>query len=237
LLCFLLCRSYFLPILGGLDFIGLYAKLQRLPAIERSLKRCIAFVASHHFGRAGSPSASLSDPHVFLLGVDELTKCYVQSGSFSTDVISASINAVLTAVGSLMDSYTNLLDGRRLIILPVVTSLSQVIMGPYTHASQRPITWIPLPPLVSAADQMLLTLDIKKTTHPLAAKAVSMLCDYVGGHGRMLQALAAILIRRRETLLNSELRCLNDMASLLISDELLQAYLASWPCSNFCVLK
>jgi hypothetical protein len=53
----------------------------------------------------------------------------------------------------------------------------------------------------------------------------------------MLQALAAILIRRRETLLNSELRCLNDMASLLISDELLQAYLASWPCSNFCVLK
>ncbi len=225
MLCFLLCRSYFLPILGGLDFIDLYARLEKLPAIERTLDMCIAFVASHHFGRAGSPSASLSDPHVFLLGVDELTKCYVQSGSFSTDVISASINAVLRAVGSLMDSYTNLLDGRRLIILPVVTSLSQVIMVPYTHASQRPITWIPLPPLVSASNYMIDLLEIDRKTHPQAAQAVSMLCDYVGGHGRMLEGLASILTEERKMVEYHNLRYMNIIAIRLSSMILLQNYL------------
>jgi len=72
---------------------------------------------------------------------------------------------------------------------------------------------------------MIDLLEIDRKTHPQAAQAVSMLCDYVGGHGRMLEGLASILTEERKMVEYHNLRYMNIIAIRLSSNILLQNYL------------
>jgi hypothetical protein len=124
---------------------------------------------------------------VLFFGVDELIK-------------HPSYADVLTKVGSTMDTVWTLFSSnpesqqpRQLIVLPVVTSLSSLVVHEsVTPISNRGVAWIPLGPLRGAAEHIA-KLFPQLDGSVLVQKALRILCTDLGEHGRMLEKLVDYL--------------------------------------------
>jgi hypothetical protein len=85
-----------------------------------------------------------------------------------------------TCVGLLMNSW-HVAGGRKFAIMPVVTSLSQIIVGNTTQRSNRSINWIPLQPLADVHVEVCKALFGKNVKVEDSVKqAVHSLCMFLG---------------------------------------------------------
>ena len=169
------------------------------------LEACIQFAATHFFKRvdasatavaevssapsepSDSSSSLVQSPRLVLLLVDEVSKAggHLAEGTNSS--------CILTSVGSLLDQQRKSEDGRPLVIVPVVSSLSQKLMDDHKTSSGRTIRLIPLPvSLVGVVNEMKELLGLSPEYHTL----IEWLCSQVLLHGRMLEAIIAILSER-----------------------------------------
>jgi hypothetical protein len=151
---------------------------------------CIQFIVSHFVStQAGNyasqscdstevvPSPSSSGPVLVLLMVDELAKSNCE-------------DKIIAAVGSILDESPRLADGRKCLVLPVFTSLHETKLTDLLTGSQRAIKKVPLRvALTSAPAAMKALLAAPPELHPL----IDVLCNDVGCHGRMLEAIADLL--------------------------------------------
>lgn len=208
------------------DFSSFFLAFMALDLSKVSLQNCVRFVANHFFQRSadasasstsaahtGAATSSSSPPLLVLFMVDELTKSQREDD-------------ILRLIGDILDTEQTLHDGRRFTVLPVFTSLSQVRMTSLCSKSNRGFLVVPLPvPLPGASEALKSLLDLK----PQQGVLIDALYRDVGGHGRMLEAIARTLalgsdIRSRlDASYLSPLTFLREIHSHLMSTETLSS--------------
>ena len=139
-----------------------------------------------------APIAPYEKPVVVMLLVDELSK-------------SKSEVEVLELTGSVLDVPGRLDDGRKYVVLPLFTSVSETVIRSASKKSQRVIVPLPMAVSLTSAPAYLLT---KLNMPPAFECLIEMLCRDVGYHGRMLEAIASIL--EAETVLRDEVLAQSD---------------------------
>jgi hypothetical protein len=190
-------------------------------AMGFTLLTSLAFVAEHYFQGSRSVPAR---PRLLILGVDEISKTCLDNIPLQEH---RHINRMVSLIGKTMDQ--DVVSGPSPVFaFPVVTSLSQVAINRTFTASTRAISWIPLGALTGAASHVVRSLGIA-TSDTIAVRAVEMLCQYVGEHGRLLEILINVL-RSRDGFLLQKLQllgpgALSTVCAFLESDSLVKAYL------------
>jgi hypothetical protein len=142
---------------------------------------------------------------LLFIGVDELIKF-------------PSHPELLSLVGSTMDRVwefhvPNIVGKCPLIILPLVTSLSSLVVDrSVTPISNRDVAWIPLGPLFGAAEHIIEVEPLLFDSDASAQKALRILCIDLGEHGRMLEKLLEYL--KEDGNKNLNLLCDNGMSEV-----------------------
>ena len=116
---------------------------------------------------------SQSSFQVILLGVDEISKSKCEQ-------------ELLTLLGQISDKRIR----RRIIVIPIVTSLSQRLVYEGLTGTDRVVNFIPLPAYLPGAAEMLM---LKLGLHPNFGPMIKAICRSLGNHGRMLEVLHDIL--------------------------------------------
>jgi hypothetical protein len=134
-----------------------------------------------------------------ILGIDEIIK----SRRFEPETKVADetfVTRSISRIGQWSDGVFSVSGtDRKFVLVPVITSLSQLIVGNSTKHSGRIISWIPLSPLHSVADQICEKLQLVQASDK---QAIEMLCTYLGNHGRLVEILVELLQSMRSYLLN-----------------------------------
>ncbi len=173
-------------------FAGFFQHLISLDFSRISAHDCLLLIAELAFPAPSSPPSSSLSPtdisataasssaftaessyRVILLGVDEISKseCEVE---------------LLKLIGKISDE--RLLQ--RIVVLPIVTSLSQSLLFQGLTGTDRVVNFIPLPVYLPGADAMLMDkLKLQSRYAPI----IETLCRSLGNHGRMLEVLHDIL--------------------------------------------
>ena len=211
---------YFRSLLSPMSFASFKTKFAQ-SAMEFTLLTSLAFVAEHYF--LGSRSVP-ARPRLLILGIDEISKTCLDNIPLPEQ---RHINRMISFIGKTMDQ--NIVSGPSpVFVFPIVTSLSQVAINRTCTASTRAISWIPLGALTGAASHVVRALGIA-TSNTSAVRAVEMLCQYVGEHGRLLEILINVL-RSRDGSLLQKLQllgpgALSTVCAFLESDSMVKAYM------------
>jgi hypothetical protein len=162
--------------------------------LDLSVQECVAIIYRHFSSRSINQAASHPDhPGVFIIGVDELIKSESTTDKLTEDVMGRLAKSI-SAIGSWMDQRC-LVDGRRqLIVIPVVTSLSQLLVDDAAPLSGRSITWIPLSPLYGVSHHVCKALGLgEDAAHARHRQTIDTLCRFLGEHGRLVEFLIRII--------------------------------------------
>jgi len=164
-----------------------------------SLDECLHFILEHHESTVEASFDDANVPGLCIFGVDELLKSHKFMNNPYHPEAQEFYKDFVTAIGLLMQSWYPA-GGREYAVMPVVTSLSQIIVGNSTQRSNRSINWIPLRPLagVEVEVRKALFFDKYDNINESIRQAVRCLCFFLGEHGRLLEYLVDLLIERRD---------------------------------------
>jgi hypothetical protein len=144
-------------------------------SIDKCLKEILRhFESTFPAGRTGRG--------ICMLGIDEIIK------SCPDDFLALAQS--ISAVGSWSDQPIKINEQRNFVLIPVITSLSQVLVRSSAQTSGRHIQWIPLPPLEGLSKQVC---DMLNVTTQRAKDLIELLCRYLGYHGRLIEIAVEIL--------------------------------------------
>jgi hypothetical protein len=210
------CFRYFGPQLLGLpshaeyrDFCKAVSKCDDFPDVSADF--CFKEIFRHF--ESTFSGASRAERGIFILGVDEIIKSRRSDFDFVVNSISE--------IGKWTDQPIKV-GQRQFVLMPVITSLSPLVLGKSTTSSGRVIQWIPLPPLHDIADQVCELLSV---TSDSAKQAMSILCHYLGEHGRLVENLVAKISAHPHLLVGGAQKIVDACVNLLICDNGTQYYL------------
>jgi hypothetical protein len=151
---------------------------------------CFRLILEHYF-RNHSSTRVFDKPFVVIFGIDELVLS-AKDKTASQQVVFFQ-NAV-SVIGKLMDRVWDAPNSKaKFVIMPVVSSLSMVIVNQSLTHSNRNINWIPLGPLTDVYREVFRVIFGKEIREDPklkdAAVAVRYMCLYLGQHGRLVEHL------------------------------------------------
>jgi len=182
--------------------------LRKFPDFKKlDVDECLQIILEHHQSYSPSPPPFISTnesgvaeslPGLCIFGIDELLKSHDLKDNPHHPDAQEFYSNLTTCVGLLMNSW-HVAGGRKFAIMPVVTSLSQIIVSNTTQRSNRSINWIPLRPLAGVEVEVCKALFAKyDKIDESIRQAVHCLCLFLGEHGRLLEYLVDLLIERRD---------------------------------------
>jgi hypothetical protein len=151
-----------------------------------SIDKCLTQILRHF---ESTFPAGRTGRGICILGIDEIIK------SCPDDFLALAKS--ISAVGTWSDQPIEINKQRNFVLIPVITSLSQVLVGNSTQNSGRHIQWIPLPPLEGLSKQVC---DLLNVTTRRAQDLIELLCRYLGYHGRLIEIAVDILVDEIEYL-------------------------------------
>ena len=158
-----------------------------------SLDECLHLILEHHESTVEASFDDANVPGLCIFGVDELLKSHKFMNNPHHPEAQKFYKDFVTAIGLLMQSWYPA-GGREYAVMPVVTSLSQIIVGNSTQRSNRSINWIPLQPLAGVDVEVRKALFGENVEVEDSVKqAVCSLCMFLGEHGRLLEFLVKML--------------------------------------------
>jgi hypothetical protein len=152
-----------------------------------SLRQCLRFIAELAFPASPSASSSAAAPAsnadlpspsaVIFLGVDDITqsKCW--------------LNVMPLLVGT-SNSPMNIVGGRRMAVLSLITGRSQSLTFETGPWFDHPINFLPMPAHLPGADPSLLN---QLQLGPEFLPTIKVLCRALGNQGRLLEILHDLL--------------------------------------------
>lgn len=212
----LLYRTFF-EILPSqlLEFSAFVRHLSSLDSAELSVRVCLTFIAELAFpsSHSGSLPVSKGPSALILLGVDEISKSKCEDD-------------LLNLIGGISDAPLLLSNGMRVAVLPVVTSLSQLLLSKQTTISNRPLSLLPMPVFLPDAGSMLLKeLQLEPHFYPI----INAMCRSLGNHGRLLEILSEDLKKLHpgflRALLNSNGSSIDQILRSVVGDIRGKAYI------------
>lgn len=188
------------------DLQVLWTGTRRLRAFVEKLNPVLGFAALsvseclmhilRHLVDTGVLNMTLGQPGVCIIGFDKLIRSEWNSDSPMPDEVVEKLIDSISAIGELMNSSIDI--GEHLVaVIPIISSLSQLLVNKAKTSSGRDITWIPLPPLGGVWEHVCRALRVDDER---IKQSIRILCDYLGEHGRLIECLVRILKTRLDEL-------------------------------------